>query len=325
MHCWNWDLMTNIADDSIVEQAADWVSRLHGGCLEQQEREQMTAWLDSDAEHRRVYERMTAVLGRTDVLQSAVPIDAAMPAAETPAARRWYQPASGIAAALAVAGLLFLFASSGTDYQTMTGERRSVPLEDGSIMHLNAMTSVHVRFNNEQRHVEIERGEVLFEVERSPERPFVVTTDQLQVTVLGTTFNVSAYDRLPRVTVVEGVVSVQSAKQSQATATELVADQQFIAGNNASGQVSHADSREVIAWRDGWIYVKKRPLQELIDSLNRQYYGSIEIADPELAAMDVNVALRLGDRDDTLQRLQQLLPLSAETSSDQLTLIHARD
>jgi transmembrane sensor len=323
-------MMANSMDDQIIEQAADWVTRLQGGSLHPRDREQLAAWLDDSAEHRRVFERMAGVLERTEVLQSLSP-ETGRAASVTElrpvrtAATRWYVPTGAIAAAAALVGLLFLFAGSSLNIDTAIGERRTVPLEDGSVMHLNVLSSVTVRFSNGERRVEIENGEALFEIARDAARPFVVTTDGLTVTVLGTTFNVTAYDAAASVTVVEGKVAVQTTDALNPQSVELTANDQFVMDANNAGRVGQVASAEVTAWREGWLYLSERPLQELVDRLNRQYHGSIEIADPALAAMKVNVVLRLDGREATLKRLQQLLPLTAETSAGQRTRLRARN
>ena len=75
------------------------------------------------------------------------------------------------------------------------GQMRELTLADGTHMHLNAGSRITYpsRFNKDNRHVFIE-GEVFAEVTKDPEKPFVITSGDVNVQVLGTTFNFKAYD-----------------------------------------------------------------------------------------------------------------------------------
>ena len=84
------------------------------------------------------------------------------------------------------------------------------------------------------------------------------------------------------------------------------------------------DTGRITGWREGWLYIDGRPLQYLVDRLNRHYDGQIEVRDRELAASEVSVALRLDRRDETLARLERLLPLDVEELPGNRSVIHGR-
>jgi len=93
------------------------------------------------------------------------------------------------------------------------GEEYQLVLSDGTRVWLNSETSLKfpVQFTHNKREVILE-GEAFFEVTKNPNAPFIVKTGQMDVEVLGTSFNVSAYkdEATVQATLVEGKVKVSS-------------------------------------------------------------------------------------------------------------------
>ena len=154
----------------------------------------------------------------------------------------------------------------------------------------------------------------------APRRP-----EGLDVRVTGTTFQVSRYDDKTTVSVIEGEVEVRpSDSPDAAAAVSLRRGQTVLFANAALGTPEDVDTRRVTGWREGWLYHDARPLQDLVDRLNRHYDGEIEIRDAELASSEVSVALRLDRREETLARLERLLPLDIEELPGNRSVVHAR-
>ncbi|WP_134091288.1 FecR family protein [Olivibacter sp. XZL3] len=96
---------------------------------------------------------------------------------------------------------------------TRAGERRIVVLRDSSILSIKGGSSIRInRDLANSRIVEIIDGEVFFEIKQDPSKPFVVKSGPLQTRVLGTSFNIRAYDALSQfaVSVTSGKVQVSA-------------------------------------------------------------------------------------------------------------------
>lgn len=93
--------------------------------------------------------------------------------------------------------------------ETHNGERKQFRLSDGSIVHLNASSSLRLDLNSQSREIWLE-GEAYFDVAKDPMRPFIVHAATLNIHALGTSFNVKAYPGDPRyeTTLLEGAVEV---------------------------------------------------------------------------------------------------------------------
>jgi transmembrane sensor len=169
--------------------------------------------------------------------------------------------------------------------RTPPGGQYQVILPDGTHAWLNAASVLRfpIAFTGKERKVQLS-GEAYFEVAKNTEMPFrVITTDSHNrelgvVEVLGTTFNVNAYDNEPAVktTLVEGKVKV--------SATALTGDQQpvilsqgmqssFTPDADGAGkiQVKQVDTDDVIAWKNGLFNFNNADIKTVMRQLARWY------------------------------------------------------
>lgn len=144
-------------------------------------------------------------------------------------------------------------------------------LSDGSIVYLNSMSSLHypVQFNDKKREVEL-TGEAYFEVQKS-KVPFIVKTKGMNIEVLGTKFNVSAYNDDPDIqtTLVSGSVKVNTDKGGNF----LLKPSQQARLNNDSHEVEirKVDVSLYTSWVNGKIYFKDKRIEDIIKVLSRWY------------------------------------------------------
>lgn len=159
---------------------------------------------------------------------------------------------------------------------TPRGGQYQLVLPDGSKVWLNAASSIRypTAFTGKERKVEI-TGEAYLEVAKSATMPFVVKISSPagakgEVIVLGTAFNVNAYDDEPlvRTTLVQGAVLVRK----DAAFVLLAPGRQ--AQLSATGQinvVNDADMEEVLAWKNGLFSFKGTSLEEVMRQIARWY------------------------------------------------------
>jgi transmembrane sensor len=124
---------------------------------------------------------------------------------------RVFALAASIVMACVTASLLARLAVQWhSTYATDIGERRSITLEDGSTIDLNARSKVRIKFSKGERDVELLDGQALFGVTHDVSRPFVVRSGTAVVRAVGTQFDVYRKRSGTTVTVVEGRVAVLS-------------------------------------------------------------------------------------------------------------------
>lgn len=151
------------------------------------------------------------------------------------------------------------------------GEYR-VTLADGSTVHLNSESELRfpTAFTGKERRVYL-KGEGYFEVERDTARPFVVAAGETEVCVLGTRFNVNAYDaeEVTRTTLMEGKVSVGDSVAGKAVVLSPGWQAEWRGGNISTRKVN---VKAVVAWIDGKFYFEEgATLEEITEQLRRWY------------------------------------------------------
>jgi transmembrane sensor len=157
---------------------------------------------------------------------------------------------------------------------TPRGGQYQLVLSDGTKVWLNSASSMRfpVAFAGEQRKVEI-TGEAYFEVAHNPSMPFVVRKGETEVKVLGTHFNVNAYEDESeiKVTLLEGKVRVGKGREEALLAP---GQQAQIAPAPAGGikVASNVDLDEVVAWKNGkFQFGEAAEVEDVLRQLARWY------------------------------------------------------
>ncbi|ATP57191.1 anti-sigma factor [Pedobacter ginsengisoli] len=164
---------------------------------------------------------------------------------------------------------------------TPKGGQYQISLPDGSKVWLNAASSLSypLRFNKKERKVEL-TGEAYFEVAHNTALPFKVKTANQQVEVLGTHFNVNAYqdEKSAKTTLLEGSVKIS---QIQSNVSKLLKPgQQAIVTNAIS--VIDVDTEEAIAWKDNLLMFNEDNLDHIMRMIARWYNVEIVFNDDSL-------------------------------------------
>lgn len=168
-------------------------------------------------------------------------------------------------------------------FETPRGEKSLVKLPDGSEVWLNANSRlVYHSFSGDVRKVEL-KGEAYFKIARNEKAPFVVKTNECDVEVLGTTFNVMAYDEFGRkeVTLISGKVNVLVDGRSN----ELKPGQALILKDHQL-KIVESEATQASAWVDNKFNFTNIPLSELVKRLENWYDVDIELNNP--AGKEVN-------------------------------------
>ena len=164
-------------------------------------------------------------------------------------------------------------AANGTNtLTTPRGRQFQLKLADGTRVWLNAASSLSypTAFTGPQRKVTV-TGEAYFEVAPNPQQPFVVATARSVVEVLGTRFNIRAYEAASQIstTLVDGAVRV-SADQKGISPVVLKPGQVSIL-TATQMLVDKADTDKTLAWKNGYFNFDGATLQQVLNELQRWY------------------------------------------------------
>ena len=160
------------------------------------------------------------------------------------------------------------------EYNTVStprGGQYQLTLSDGSKVWLNAESAITfpTAFTGNERKVTI-KGEAYFEVAHDASKPFQVTVNGMQVQVLGTHFNINAYDDEGEIktTLLEGSVKVSKGPESKLITP---GQQAVVSSTEPKIVVQQADVDEAVAWKNGLFHFNNADLQEVMRQLSRWY------------------------------------------------------
>lgn len=195
--------------------------------------------------------------------------------------------------------------STEVKYNTLIvprGGEFSLELADGTRVWLNTESKLRypVAFTGDERRVEMD-GEVYFEVAKNREKPFVVTVNGVDIRVLGTSFNVSAYQEDVVTTLVTGKVQLKKGDEQ----VVLLPNQQAIWSDDKF-KVKQVDARNYVLWKEGIFYFEDVDLEMILDDMARWYNVNIFYVNPTLKKMKFSVEIkRYEDINEILRRIEQ--------------------
>ena len=273
------------------------------------------AWYDRSAANRRMLGQVYYILYVSDRINDAAGIDVErslrqfkrrMHAGRRISLRRSavrIAAAAVVAAVLLAGGLTTVLLSKRlaqpVTVVTQLGERSQVVLPDGTKVWLNSSSSVEyvAPFFSRQRRVKME-GEAYFEVEHDRRAPFVVSTNGLDIEVLGTRFNIRIDDNEHRVTTVllEGAVKAYASGREQASVRLHPAQQLVFDTRTHAMRLTDCPSAErSINWIDGRFCFEHDTFGEIVAELKRYYNVDIRFMDNRLRDMRFSGNFRVED------------------------------
>ncbi len=203
------------------------------------------------------------------------------------------------------------------------GHRHNITLSDGTQVVLNSGSKLvfPAEFSGKTRGVYL-IGEGYFDVSRDENKPFIVKTDEINIKVLGTRFNVSAYadENVTSAVLVEGSVSVYHANKiiENTPLTKLVPGQGcFYTSTTSESVVRSVDVADYISWKDGLFRFKDQPLVNVIQRVCKYYNRNISIEGDKLPSTLISGKLVLTDNiTSTMNYLSKTLEARYEVTSD---------
>lgn len=180
------------------------------------------------------------------------------------------------------------------------GRKLNLILSDETKVWLNSNTRIRYPtiFDGNTRDIQLIKGEAYFEVTENKQKPFIVTTKDVSVRVLGTSFNITAYeeDRIETV-LVEGSVHMYSNNQpyTEKTATHLLPKQK--ASYTQSGDhiiLENVDPYLYTSWKDGVLIFRNESFLSLSKKIERWYDVNISFSGEELKELHFTGVIREG-------------------------------
>ena len=292
------------AHQKISETAARWFIRMQEAAPDAPERSQFEAWLMQHPLHQQEYASISDAWQGIDSI-SDLQVMAQGKQADVffkqNARKKSRQKLAGTMASVVVAlciswvGLHQYQVWQKTPTlqlaaQTTTAQLTTQTLDDGSRVTLNANSRIEIKYYRNQRHIDLLQGEAVFEVQPDRSRPFVVETQRLKVTVLGTRFAVNRLKQLERVSVDHGKVEVVN-KQDQKT---LILQNNQVAETSQHGLQARpqVNAQDYFRFISGTLVFNQGSLSEIAETLSRYQVKPVTSDDRSQEKISAVVAIK---------------------------------
>lgn len=321
---------------SLSEQASDWLLRLQMSSDDPTLKKDFEAWLSASPEHQKAWQKIS----RTWTVLSQVPSSLTLPqtsslpeqdmpvrvavssvssgeqqsseASEQELSVAVRQPlwksrsvwagallAACLCAWLVPGWLLLLEA----DYRTSVDEIRTVSLSDGSEVTLAGNSAIAVDVTESSRSVRLLTGEAFFDVAHDASKPFTVKADTLNVSVLGTSFDVRLGADAADVSLLEGRVHAASSNAIVPQGLHLHPGERLrlLKGSSSadSYRVEDVALEEIGAWRKGRLFVTNATVRSVVEQIGRYHNAWISV-DPLISSTRITGVYDLSQPDRAL-------------------------
>lgn len=308
------------------DQALNWFVRLSDVEASEADWLGFEVWLEADPDHRKAYDLIEQVWTALDdappaevIIASIAANDAGPAPSVLRSSRRWLAPLMATAAAaVMVVGLWPEISGEGRFQTYSTADApREVVLSDGSRLSMNRHSELRVRVGKTDREVTMAEGEVAFDVTHDERRPFTIATDDHQIRVLGTAFNVLNHTDHFSVGVMRGNVAVSG--QGLARPVHLAVGDQVFQYGSAAAVTSSIAPEQAAAWREGVLVYRDADLGSVADDLSRYLNKPVSVSE-SARALRFTGALRIGDEATMLRQLQDFVPIRVTRANDGIQL-----
>ena len=307
-------ISTRPVSSQVLDAAIAWQLCLDCGQGSEAEREEFAKWYAASDEHARAWMQLGMVDQR--FAGTTGPARSALLRSRDGIGLRLRTLGRGVAGVALALGLTLLLGDRLlpldywlADVRTATGEQRTIRLSDNTLIRLSTHTALDVRFDDKQRRIVLQEGEIFVETgSHNDTRPFIVETPEGQMRALGTQFLVKRQADGTLLSVLQSAV----AAHPQASTHELVLHegQQMLIHRNSLGPML-ALTPGTGAWMRGMLVVDNARLGDVVAELARYRQGHLGVA-KDIADLRITGSFPLNNTDLALKALTPTLPVQIE-------------
>ncbi|MDR0713266.1 MAG: FecR domain-containing protein [Bacteroidales bacterium] len=205
------------------------------------------------------------------------------------------------------------------------GQRVSLTLTDGTVVWLNACTklSYPTTFRRDERRVVLE-GEAWFDVAKDAKRPLIVSSGNMTVKALGTSFNMYCYpdEAVGRVSLVEGSLQVYTHGKEALSVLLRPNDEATVSGNGIS--VAEIPDHNYFLWTKGIYSFENETFENILKKLELYYDIHIDVNDAAMLQWRYTVKFRQRDGIREILRLMQQIhkfKMTVDEENNMITII----
>ncbi len=321
-------------DQSIKEQAAEWFLRITSEDPKPtaEDYQEFENWQAQDMRHAQAFASMESFVQGMETLPKSASVDTLKEVIH----KTKYQSKSGV-----LSLLLFIFlAGAGffalpqenieylfADIKTEENSGLAQTLADSSSLTLASNSAVNIDFDRQQRRIKLIDGQLLVDVAKDPQRPFVVSTRHGNIRVLGTKFIVDKQASTTTLTVLESNVAVYPAnQQAEFDLIVVPAGQQLVFNGRTRQELREINVQQSErAWKNSQLVVDAEPLPAVLKRLSAHYNERLFYSNTELQQVEVTAVLPMNDLQAALNLLADSLPIEIQSYFSLATTIRIKE
>jgi ferric-dicitrate binding protein FerR (iron transport regulator) len=215
--------------------------------------------------------------------------------------------ASVLVFAMAAYSIYYLLGEEKDIQLTAQADIQQVELSEGSQVTINSNTTLTYpkKFVGNKREVELS-GEAYFEVAEDPNRPFIIHAGAIQVEVLGTSFNVKAYEHLNQieVTVASGKVAVYATEAPDDRVVLVKGQMAYFYKEEVKIEKKLNENINFASWKTKQIIFEDTPMPDVIRIINEIYKSDLRLVGDELISCPVTTTFEDQSLDSILKVLE---------------------
>jgi putative anti-sigma factor len=242
--------------------------------------------------------------------------------------RRWQQftKYAAVFALLitSVFGIYSLFETSDTKQMITAnvkpGSKSEIILPDGTKVQLNGATTITYNVNNAKERLVQLSGEAFFDVVKNPDCPFRVIANDLQIEVVGTSFNVNTYKKnVIETSLLTGRIKISGGSLPQ----EYVltpGKKATYSSIDKTLKITKADAHVITGWCDDYLIFDSEPLIDVIEEIERWYGVKIELRCPQIGQDLLSGSFRHESIQNVIHSLSLQYKFRYEIHKDKITI-----
>ena len=229
----------------------------------------------------------------------------------------WLSIAAAIAIAIGSWSVYTLMGPSATTSLTSTNEILTKILPDGTELTINKYSQLSYAGNFEQnRNVQLTKGDVFFKVAHDQSHPFVIKIDEVNVQVVGTSFNIKHINSATEVIVETGIVKVSLGNQT----INLVKGEKVLIGAGTQKLVKVPNQDQLYNYYRSKLFMANgTPLHKLVAILNEAYGSNVEVS-KEAKNLTIYTTLPFESLDNNLEIIADALNLKISRNQRSILL-----
>lgn len=207
-----------------------------------------------------------------------------------------------------------------TDVTAYTSIEEAV-LPDGSSVSINQNSTISYPEVNNKKHRLVElKGDAFFEVVRDTNQSFIVSTDEIEIEVLGTSFYVDARKNLNQIMVIvkSGSVAVKSQNAKVILSTNEVGVYDRI---NRTLIKEKNDNVNYLAWKTGLLLFEKSTLEEVVFDINRKFNSKITIGNSSIKTCEITATFDNKSLDSIIKIIEKTLKISTVKKGEKIVFV----